>query len=362
MAVGLGKTIVDGGASHRFCPVHPRSRAVASCSERLASSQRRFFAVRSFSRVKKTEFGEDSQLALLDIEEADQEVLSFASSTYSPDNDRFYAGTGREGPRTIDLAPILEEEAFPLAPLISRVLEMGQRALGSPVEIEFALELEEGKPVFHLLQMRSMVPRGGERNVDYGPGTGEVVLECSRCLGNGSYRSNDVVLVRDRELGDAPTSAVRKEISKLNRTLQNEGRDYVLIGPGRWGSCDPWLGVPVSWNDISGVKVIVETPAHGRMIDPSQGSHFFQNITSLGLGYMMLSIDEDGRADWERLMRGCTISEHGPVVHLRSSEPLEVRLDGRVGRGTLLVPCPEEELGPRPDRAGSKDQGGKGVV
>jgi len=362
MALGLGKIIVDGGASHRFCPVHPRSRAVASCSERLASSQRRFFAVRSFSRVKKTEFGEDSQLALLDIDEADQEVLSLASSTYSPESDRFYPGTGRDGPRSIDLAPILEEDAFPLATLIKKVLDMGQRALGSPVEIEFALELEEEGPVFHLLQMRSMVPRGGDRPVDAGPGQGDVIIECSKCLGNGTYRIEDVVMVRDRELGDAPTSAVRKEVSRLNSILQHEGRDYILIGPGRWGSCDPWLGIPVSWNDISGAKVIVETPADGRSIDPSQGSHFFQNITSLGLGYMMVSGDEDGRARWDPLLKSGTATEHGPVVHIRSSVPLEVRLDGMVGKGSILLPVPAEKKGQRPDKASSVSLNREGVV
>jgi hypothetical protein len=338
MAVGLGKIIVDGGASHRFCPVHPRSRAVASCSERLASSQRRFFAVRSFSRVKKTDFGEDSQLVLLDIDEADGHgILELAASTYSTENDRFYPGIGRDGPRAIDLAPILEEGAFPLAPLIKKVLDMGQRALGSPVEIEFALELEEGRPVFHLLQMRSMVAQGGGHTVEVGSGPGKVILECSRCLGNGINRLNDIVLVKDRELGDGPTAAIRREVSKINSQLQEEGRDYMLIGPGRWGSCDPWLGIPVSWNDISGVKVILETPADGRPIDPSQGSHFFQNITSLGLGYMMLSTDEDKKADWGHLLESFTIKEHGPVVHLRSSEPIEVRLDGRIGKGALLL-------------------------
>jgi hypothetical protein len=348
MAIGLGKMIVDGGTTYRFCPAHPRMRAMASPSERLAASQRRFFAVRLFNRVKKTDFGEDSQMVLLDIDETEGHgILELAASTYSPENDRFYPGTGRSGPRAIDLAPILEEGAFPLPELIRTILEMGQGAIGSPVEIEFAIEMEGDVPVFHLLQMRSMVPRGGEQGVDIGRSRGKVVMECSRCLGNGTFELYDVILVRERELGEGPTSLVRKELARLDSALLAEGRGYVLIGPGRWGSCDPWLGVPVSWNDISGVKVLIEVPAQGRPIDPSQGSHFFQNITSLRLGYMTLSSEEDGKADWDALYDSSIVTEHLPLVHLRSKEgPFKVHLDGRKGKGALVLPCSDQSDAP----------------
>jgi len=330
LAVGLGKVIVDGGESFRFCPVHPKACMVTSVKERLDLSQKGFYALRIGGVLKSNEFSEDVQTVFEPISRAEHDgILDQIVSTYSPQNDRFYPGMGRDGVRVVDFAPILELESIPMAPLLDEILKKAHNAMGSPVEIEFAVELDPAR--LYLLQVRSM--RGREKfgvDIDGVPH----ILRSGRAMGNGRYQVKDIIMVRGNELDGSNASRLVKDISMLNACLVQERRPYILIGPGRWGSCDPWLGIPVAWSDISGVKVIVERPVGARSIDPSQGSHFFHNIAALNIGYLTLSTQEDVGSNWDRLL-GDIGSED--VIHRVIPHGVEVLIDGSRGIGVLSL-------------------------
>ncbi|MDG6225751.1 MAG: PEP/pyruvate-binding domain-containing protein [Candidatus Thermoplasmatota archaeon] len=342
LAVGLGKMIVDGGATFKFCPVHPRSSFLGGGRECLDRTQRRFYALKFSPTVRSNEFGEDVQIVLEDLSRAEEDgVLDSLVSTYSCENDRTYPGCGRDGPRIVDFAPILQMKRFPMAEVMKDILDASQRSLGTPVEIEFAMNIfDDGENAeLYLLQLRSM--RGRDRrslaDLDSVP-EDEIVLRCGRTMGNGEFAFNDIIMVKGRELEGRSADALVKEIGKLNKEVSSSGRKHLLIGPGRWGSCDPWLGIPVAWNDISAVGVMVERPVGDRMIDPSQGSHFFQNISSLRLGYLTLDAEEDGSALWSALDDIPKAYESDRVMHLRSERGVRVLIDGSGSRAVMQIP------------------------
>jgi hypothetical protein len=348
VALGLGKTIVDGGVSFRFCPLHPNVPHYGSVRELMKQSQKRFYAVALQSQIGQTGLDDSATLVHLDLETAEGDgVAEELVSTYDPGSDRLYPGTGRDGARVIDFGPMLGGDAFPLAKIVGLMLKMGEVALGCPVEIEFALTLDrtgEGVHEFAFLQVRSMVAKSDLVSVELGDiAKGDALCQSDSVMGNGVIDGlADFIYVNPEKFDLANSQAVVPRIRKMNKEMLDAGRPYVLIGPGRWGSTDPWLGIPIIWSDIAGAKVIIETPVEGRVIDPSQGSHFFQNMSSLKVGYFTIKPRFAEDFDWEWLRSLPVVAEDGEVRLARAAEPVQVRIDGRTGRGAILKKPPAD--------------------
>lgn len=340
VALGLGETVVSGGRAYRFSPVHPKlALQMPSPDAALRSSQRRFYALDLGD--PDAEIGSDESATLvqldLDVAEADG-TLEAVGATYSADNDAIYDTIYRPGSRLVNFAGVLEHGRFPLAPLVAELLKLGREGMGTPVELEFAVLLpDDGPAEMSVLQLRPLVA---------GESGGEVELESSRrpvlvagtALGNGVIRGvRDVVYIHPDRLDLEQSPALARSIGRLNAALAREHRPYLLMGPGRWGTADPWLGVPVEWKDVSGARVIAELTPEGSPIEASQGTHFFHNITSLRIGYFSVEMEhEDQRVDLEWLEGLEATSEEGAIRHVVVEDELEVRIDGRHGRGVVF--------------------------
>jgi hypothetical protein len=342
VALGLGKTIVDGGTSFRFCPLHPNVPHYGSVRELMKQSQKTFYAVNLGSEVGHTGLDDSATLSVKPMEDAERDgILEELVSTYDPQGDRLYPGTGRDGARVLDFGPMLQGDAFPLANIVGLMLRMGEVSLGCPVEIEFALTLDrtgEGRHEFTFLQVRSMVAKADLVSVELGEiSKGEALCQSDSVMGNGIVDGvRDFVYVDPEGFDLSKSQSVVPKVRKMNKSLMDAGTPYVLVGPGRWGSTDPWLGIPIIWSDIAGAKVIVETPVEGRIIDPSQGSHFFQNMSSLKIGYFTIKPRFAEDFDWAWLRALPAVAEDGEVRHVRAPEPVQTRIDGRTGRGAIL--------------------------
>ncbi|MFW6196224.1 MAG: PEP/pyruvate-binding domain-containing protein, partial [Thermoplasmatota archaeon] len=341
LAVGLGKSIVDGGCSYCFCPEKPDAPMFGTPKDFMKYSQRKFYALNLESVYRIVKKNEETSLSHLDIDIAEKHgVLDKCVSTYSTKNDRLYPGTGHDGPRVVDFAPIVNHKAIPLAKALNLLLKVSELKLGYPVEIEFAVNLNEesDEPAeLVILQIRSMMSNERSPDIDIGEYDPKDLLCYSKnSLGNGVMDEIYDIVYTDPDLFDLSKSqkAVKK-IKKINKKLMDEERPYILIGPGRWGSSDEWLGIPVMWGDIAGAKVIVETPAQDRSIEPSQGSHFFHDMISSQSGYMITK-EGEGNIDWEWLEDQAKIDDLEYIKHVRSEKPLEVRLDGKSGKGIII--------------------------
>lgn len=268
-------------------------------------------------------------------------TLTYTASTYSGQDDRLYEGVSRSGPRILTFAPILKSEVMPLNQVIKLLVDMCETAVNCPVEIEFAVKLgsESAKPAeFSFLQLRPMVKQEGHLNVDFDEIEEENILfQSEQTLGNGIKRIRDVVFVKPDVFDAMKTRSMVKEIGKINGELLASQRPYLLIGPGRWGSSDPSLGIPVVFSDISGATAIVETSLPDMIIDPSQGSHFFQNLTSFRITYFTLRHYKDAHSiDWEWLNALERVEETEYLRHVVSNEDIEIIVDGQSGRGIVL--------------------------
>jgi hypothetical protein len=300
----------------------------------LANSQSAFWALDLEQPVlKETSFG-------LDVAEADG-TLHVVGSTYSADNDAVYDGLGREGARIVSFAPVLKHDQFPLAAILDQLMTVGAEALGRPVEIEFAVRLAQtpDEPSeFGFLQIRPMaLSREAEeiRMEDVNPA--RLVCQSAKVLGHGRLTNlRDIVMVDFHRFERAKSQEVATEVAYLNAKLNEAGAPYLLIGVGRWGSNDPWLGIPVAWDQVSGARVIVEAGFRDMRVTPSQGSHFFQNLTSFQIGYFTVNAGE-GFVDWDWLA-ACDLEQHGLVQLLHFDEPLTVLMDGRRSRGIIYKP------------------------
>ncbi|MGD8450758.1 MAG: PEP/pyruvate-binding domain-containing protein [Phycisphaerae bacterium] len=342
VALGLGKTVVDGGKSLRFCPTHPQVLPQLSGGKAfLDESQRTFYAVDLREPERGPTVDPDQALVSLELEDAERHgTLAPLASVWSPENQALYDGICRPGLRVVSFAHVLKSDLFPLAAILRRLLQMSQSGMNRPVEMEFAVNLDTQPREFAILQVRPSV-RGDDdsEQVDLGNCAAEDILCCSpRALGNGVIRSvRDVVYVRPERFDATRTREIAAEIGTLNDTLLTENCPYVLIGPGRWGSSTPTLGIPVGWGQISAARVIVETTLSNFAVDPSQGSHFFQNLVSFGIAY--LTVDprtERGHVDWDWLAAQPAQQEGTFVRHVRLAEPLETRINGRSSRAVIL--------------------------
>jgi hypothetical protein len=353
LALGLGKTIVEGGIVWSYSPASPRANPpVSSARELLRQTQTRFWAVNmgkppAYDPVLETEY-----LAQNGLPEADGDgVLRFLASTYDPASDRLSIGTGASGARVLTFAPLLVLEELPLNAAIRAMLALAERTLGAAVEIEFALTIDPARapPVrMGFLQARPLlvakqVVEVPSESLD-GP---EVVVASESVLGNGVIEDlAEVVYVRPASADLAHSRRIAQEIETLNRGLVAAGRPYLLIGFGRWGSSDPWLGPPVRWAQISGARVIVEASLPHVPADPSQGSHFFHNLSSLGICYFTVRHSGPHGVDWTWLDAQPDAVETEYLRHVHLATPLRVEVDGRSGRGVIRRGGRERPGGP----------------
>jgi hypothetical protein len=346
VALGLGKTVVEGGASLRFTPAFPGVLPqFPSVRDLFKFSQREFYAIAMRHVASVAFLEEDQYLVKGDLERAEADgVLRFLASTYSRDDDALYDGIGRSGPRIVTFSHVLKNDVFPLARILTDLLKLSSAAMNCAVEIEFAGTLDPTHAVpgqFSLLQVRPMMTQDGMVQVDLDDRQRDGALcHSDRASGNGvSHNIRDIVYVKPAIFEAARNPQIAEELDGLNAALRDAGTPYVLIGPGRWGSTDPWLGIPVKWAQISGVRVVVEASLPGMSVDPSQGSHFFQNMTALGIGYFTVPVDRaHGFVDWPWLESQTAAAETAHLRHVRLAEPLTVMIDGRKSRGVIRKP------------------------
>lgn len=343
VALGLGKIVVEGGAGLMFSPAHPTVLPqFATIKDMVNNSQRHFFAV-DISRpdVYPTPDALANMVELsLDVAESDG-TLAPIGSVYSPDNDAVFDGLSRAGTRLVTFAHVLKSNLFPLAEILQTVLDIGRDGMGCPVEIEFAVDMSADPMMFGLLQIRPSVQDEECSPIDIEEIQPEQVLCMSPLvLGNGRICGlRDIVYVKPDTFDSAYTREIAQQIGLINDQIRAAGRQCILIGPGRWGSADRWLGIPVTWDQISSAQVIVETTLKDFVIAPSQGTHFFQNLTSLRVGYFTVNpLADEGFIDWEWLDGQPAVLENEFLRHLLIDEPLDAVLDGRNRRGFILKP------------------------
>ena len=336
-ALGLGQYVVEGEKSYRFSPKYPKIE-INTTENLLKNSQVEFLALEMERNEIDLLQGEDAALKRLEISEAENHgVLRHLVSVYDIENDRLESGLSKYGPRILNFANILKYDYIPFAKTLSVILNVVNEALGTPVEIEYAVDLKKNKnnkATFYLLQIKPMV--GNEQ--DYHIGNEEieeenVFLYSEKSMGNGKIDNiTDLIYVDPKKFNKLKTENIVKEIEALNTKLQAEGRNYVLIGPGRWGTRDKFIGIPVKWPQISNAKVIVETSLKDFPLDASLGSHFFHNVTSMQVGYFsILSESRDEFIKWDILHQQQIIEECKYVKHIRFDKNLTVKMDGRKG-------------------------------
>jgi len=342
LALGLGKTIVDGGLCWSYAPTRPRANPpVGSARELLKLTQTKFWAVRMGKPPAWDPVAETEYLVHAELPDAEADgVLPPLVSTYDPASDRLSPGAGAAGARVLTFAPLLVLEQLGLNAIVRDLLALAERTLGAPAEIEFAVTLEPSRsPAGRVgfLQARPLLSAADGVEVDDAALAAPGVLVGSRAvLGNGVTDGlADVVYVKRERFRFADSRRVAEDVEALNHRLVAEGRGYVLVGFGRWGSSDPWLGPPVRWAQISGARAIVEAALPHAQADPSQGSHFFHNLTSFGVSYFTLRPDETQAVDWAWLDAQPPASETELVRHVRLAAPLRVEVDGRSGRGVI---------------------------
>jgi hypothetical protein len=343
LALGLGKTIVDGGLVWTYSPAYPRlAPVVGSMAELVKKSQTEFWAVNmgeppEYDPIKETEYLVKASLKRAE----DDRTLTLLASTYRPHDDRLVTGTGPDGPRVLTFAPILADNAVPLNETIKALLKKSEEVIGGEVEIEFAVTLDtegETSARFGFLQVRPMAVTKDEIVITDEEMSGKAILASSRkALGNGTVSNiEDIVYVMPDTFDAAHSRAIAHEIGQINQQLLDAGQKYLLIGFGRWGSSDPWLGIPVVWSQISGSAVIIEATLPKMNVELSQGSHFFHNLISFRICYIMVEHSGEGRIDWTWLDNREEVSRTQFVRHVRLDKPLTVKVDGRTGRGVIL--------------------------
>jgi len=344
LALGLGKTIVDGGLAWSYSPAYPRAnQPVGSPRELLKLTQTEFWAVNMgkppmYDPTREVEYLIRGYLADAEYDGS----LRFAASTYRAQDDRIVTGMGTPGPRLITFAPILITNLVPLNDLLTTLLRVCEKAIGSEVEIEFAVTLDpkKGLPArFGFLQVRPMVVSHEKVDLTSDELQGDNVLAASETvLGNGINNSlTDIVYVRPDTFNAKHTRDIAAELETFNRRLLDTGRRYLLIGFGRWGSSDPWLGIPVNWGQISGAGMIVEATLPNMDVDLSQGSHFFHNITSFQICYFCVRHSSPYCINWNWLKSQNEVARSRFVSYVTLERPLTAKVDGRGGRGVILI-------------------------
>lgn len=343
LALGLGKSIVEGDPTWSYSPAYPKvPPPYGNLKDLMKMTQTKFWAVNmgrppSYDPLLETEYMVKCQLSDADYDN----TLRPVASTYDASSDRLVHGVQAQGPRVVTFDPVLKDGMIPLNGMLRHLMTLCEEKSGSPVEIEFALEgFEPGKPSrLGFLQVRPIVATDSLVEITPEEEQGDrVLLRSSKAMGNGERSDISCVLFMKPGAFDAArTPQIAREISEMNRNLSRDGKPYLLMGFGRWGSSDPWLGVGVTWGQISGAKVMVEISGGKMKVDLSQGSHFFHNLTSFGVSYFSVSEAFDGDIDWNWLEKsGKTLSETAFLKCVELEKPLLVKVDGRKGKGVIL--------------------------
>jgi len=346
VAFGLGKLIVEGGISLRFCPKMPKKILQLSSPEAaLRDTQKEFRAldlnIESF--VPSTDDGVN--IPRIDIKDANNEgAMKLAASTYDYENNMLHDGIIRPGKRIITFSSILQHGSFPLAEILTTLLDLGQKEMNNPIEIEFAANLEtpSGTPrIFNFLQIRPIVHSDEIYSINLDDIRAEdTIIFSDSALGHGVFKGiYDLVYVKPETFNAAKNNSVADIVETINAGFVKESKGYVLVGPGRWGSKDPWLGIPVKWSQISAVRVIVESGLENYWIDPSQGTHFFQNLTSFRVGYFTINpYINEGFYDVEYLNKLNVVYEDEYIRQIHFEKPLEIIIDGKRHKGAIMKP------------------------
>lgn len=342
LALGLGKYIVDGGLTLRVCPYHPDKVLQTSEMEMaLRETQTRFYALDLKNMGQNFSLDDGFNLLKLPVKEAENDgSLNYIASTYDPYDMVIRDGIYPGGRKVITFANILQHDVFPLARILQLVQKYGQGEMRRPVEIEFAVNLNaaEKKGVFYLLQIRPMVDMKADLNEDLDAiPEDQLLLKSVNSLGQGIMDDiQDVIYVKTEGYSAFNNQLIAYDIEKLNKRFLDEGKHYILIGPGRWGSSDTWLGIPVKWPNISAARVIVEAGLTNYRVDPSQGTHFFQNLTSFGVGYFTINAYmNDGLYNQELLNSMPAVEETKYLRWVHFDKPLAVKMNGKKKIGVV---------------------------
>jgi hypothetical protein len=349
VALGLGKTIVEGGISIRFCPKYPTHLIqLHSTKEALNNNQQEFFAL-DMDTINNLENSniivQEEYIKKYNIKDAELDgTLNYIASTYSMENDSISDGTSRNGIRLITFSPILKNKIFPLPQILEKLLDLSSWGMGTPVEIEFAVNISVPpgeKKQFSVLQMRPLVVNreNDELNIEDIPKS-KILCTSNEVLGSGIIKDiYDIVYVDFHKFDRAKSHEVAHEVNQFNSKMLDEKRPYLLIGVGRWGTLDPWLGIPVTWSQISGAKVIVETGMKDLIVEPSQGSHFFQNLTSFSIGYFTVNTTNTfSTLDWKWLLKQETVEEKNFVKHIRLKKSCTIKMNAHENIGVIIKP------------------------
>ena len=339
-ALGLGTWVVGGGAAHRFCPKYPKLD-VLSPDHALENTQRNFHALDMRNSTPDLFMGEMASLSEMPLSSASgNSKFSMIASTWDTEDLRFIPGNAGKGPKVIDLANILKYDALPFAQAISMVLEIGSRSMGTPVEIEYALNLDEpgGVPALHILQLKPLIHKEDRVDVEL-DSIGDCFIYSETTMGNGRDASlKDVVWVDPGLFDRSKTQEMAAEIEELDLELKKLGRRYILVGPGRWGTRDRWLGIPVSFAQISMAKIIAEVDLPDFVVDSSLGSHFFHNLTTMNIGYIKVPRGDGGSIDWKWLDSVPSEKTKGFCRWTSFETPFDIRMDGRTSKAVILKP------------------------
>jgi CheY-like chemotaxis protein len=346
IAFGLGKLIVEGGTALRFSPRYPHKILQLSNPEMaLRETQKHFFALDMDPSSFRPSVDDKINLVRLNISDAENHgSLHYVSSVYDFENNMIRDGIDAAGKKIITFANILQYNTFPLAEILDTILQLGQQAMNNPIEIEFAANLDtpRGEPkVFNFLQIRPVVVN--EQNISFRidkVNPEDVIIYSEKAMGNGVFSSiSHLVYVKPETFNPAFSKDIAAELEKLNEKLGQSRQNYILIGPGRWGSSDPWLGIPIRWAQISAARIIVESGLEHYRIDPSQGTHFFHNLTTFGVGYLTINpYMHDGIYNIAFLKELPAVYESAHLRHLVFQKPVKVEIDGKSNKAVIYKP------------------------
>ena len=346
IALGLGKYIVDGGQTLRFSPRHPHSILQMSTMDfALRETQTRFYALDLKNMAEAFSVDDAFNLVKLGLKDADAEgSLKYIVSTYDPYDQIIRDGYYPGGRKILSFVNILQHDVFPLADTLDQILRIGQQEMGRPVEIEFAVNMDPSdhtRATFYLLQIRPIVDNKEIMDEDLSlVKNEETILSSTSVLGHGIVGDvQDIIYVKTGAFNSSNNQLIAYEIEKMNRSFTDQEKGYVLVGPGRWGSSDSWLGIPVKWPHISNARVIVECGLENYRVDPSQGTHFFQNLTSFGVGYFTVNpFKGDGWFDGAFLKAHPAVEETEYLRHVHFDAPITIKMDGKKSLGVVLKP------------------------
>jgi len=344
IALGLGKYIVDGGQTLRFSPRHPHSILQMSTMDfALRETQTRFYALDLKNMAEAFSVDDAFNLVKLGLKDAEAEgSLKYIVSTYDPYDQIIRDGYYPGGRKILSFVNILQHDVFPLADTLDQILRIGQQEMGRPVEIEFAVNMDPSdhtRATFYLLQIRPIVDNKEIMDEDLSlVKNEETILSSTSVLGHGIVGDvQDIIYVKTGAFNSSNNQLIAYEIEKMNRSFTDQEKGYVLVGPGRWGSSDSWLGIPVKWPHISNARVIVECGLENYRVDPSQGTHFFQNLTSFGVGYFTVNpFKGDGWFDEAFLNAQPAVEETEYLRHVHFDAPITIKMDGKKSLGVVL--------------------------